>query len=158
LKRGRLYRCSGSARRLVRIREKGRIKLVRTIRLRGIIIFITRVSKVCTVTLPFRRASIRPGNLDGARTERPHQKKIARAVLKSPERRAIIIFRAIINLIFFVSFSLRRATRRKETGRCPRRILVMTADTTFPTSDSRTEKAPAEQDSAESRVDFAPCN
>jgi len=43
------------------------------------------------VTLPSQPASIRRGNLDGARAERPRQKKIARAVLKSPERRAIVI-------------------------------------------------------------------
>jgi len=46
---------------------------------------------ICIVTLPSLRASIRPGNLDGARAERPRQKKIARAVSKSPERRAIVI-------------------------------------------------------------------
>jgi len=59
---------------------------------------------VSVVTLPSRRASIRPGNLDGARAERSRQKNIARAVSKSPERRAIIIFRAIINLFFCIIF------------------------------------------------------
>jgi len=54
------------------------------------------------VTLPSRRASIRPGNLYGARAERPRQKEIARAVSKSPERRVRVMFRATINLYFFI--------------------------------------------------------
>jgi len=56
---------------------------------------------VCTVTLPSRRASIRPGNHYGARAERPRQKEIASAVSKSPERRVLVMFCATVNLYFF---------------------------------------------------------
>jgi len=54
------------------------------------------------VTLPSRRASIRPEYLDGARVERPRQNKIARAVSWSPERRAIIVISYFSNCIFFI--------------------------------------------------------
>jgi len=48
---------------------------------------------VYVVTLPSRRASIRPGNLYGAQAERPRQKEIARAVSKSPETSSCYVSR-----------------------------------------------------------------
>jgi len=110
---------------------------------------------ICTVTLPSRRAFIHPENLNGARAERPRQKKIARAVSKSPERRAIIIFRAINNLfycIIFTSGNPPEGNRKRPTkdSFCDNRHMALTD------FEPRAEVAPEDQDSAESRVDFAP--
>jgi len=108
------------------------------------------------VTLPSQRASTRPGNLDGARAERPCQKKIARAVSKSPERRAIVIFRVIINLFFFVIFCTSGNLPENIAKKKKKRNHFATTDTALPAFESRAEIAPEDQDSAESRVEFAP--
>jgi len=105
------------------------------------------------VTLPSRRASIRPENLDGTRAERPRSKKIARAVLKSPERRAIVIFRFITN--YFLSFVLLCTLGNPPESIVKKEKKNLLRQPTFPVSDSRAEIASEDQDSAESRVEFA---
>jgi len=67
------------------------------------------------------------------------------------------MFRVIINLYFFLLYSLvRRATRQKTTGRERRGILFATTDTALTNFEPRTETTPENQDSAESRVEIAP--
>jgi len=60
-------------------------------------------------------------------------------------------------LYYFVRGTTRRRKSKEEnTGRKKKRNLFATTDTTLPAFESRAEIAPEYQDSAESRVEFAP--